>query len=536
MPHTPLALIILDGWGVAPPGPGNAITQASTPNLDRLAREYPHATLASSGIDVGLMWGVVGNSETGHINIGSGRVVYQHLPRILFAIREKKIFQNPALLMAVNWVKAQHRTLHVAGLVSSGTVHGYIDILYAILELARREHVPKVALHLWLDGRDSYIREGVKAVANIELRLSALHLGKIATVMGRSFAMDRNDNWARTQCAYACMVESDGRKITDIGAYLQANYALGLTDEFIEPAVVVDEHGSPVGPIQPGDALVLMNFRADRARQITSAFADPGFDHFHRRYLEQLQIVTMTDYDPDLHVTVAFPQENLNATLAEVISQAGLRQLHIAETEKYAHVTYFFNGRRESPFPGEDRILIPSQHYASFENTPEMQAPEITAHVLEALRRDRYDCYIINFANADMVGHTGNLAAAIKAVQEIDRSVGAIVDAVGNTHRGVALITGDHGNADQMIDPVTHQPRREHSPNPVPLYLIGNGFQRNGKTIPAPKKHIGRLADVAPTILELLSLSQPPKMTGHSLLPALLGDNGRRPLPAPTRR
>lgn len=529
MPHrAPLGLVILDGWGVADASGGNAIALAQKPHFDLFERQYPCAKLAAAGIDVGLMWGVVGNSETGHLNIGSGRIVYQHLPRILFAIRDGSFSKNQALLGATDWTARHGSTLHLAGLLSSGTVHSYIDNLYALLDLAHQHRVPRVMLHIWLDGRDSYIREGVKAVANLQLRLSALHLGQISSVMGRSFAMDRNENWTQTQRAYDCMVRGEGRKVTDLSAYLQASYALGLTDEFIEPAVVVNAAGNPVGPIRSNDAVVTFNFRADRVRQITQALTSPAFAHFPRELIANLHVVTMTEYEPALPVTVAFPQENVTETLTEVISRAELRQLHIAETEKYAHVTYFFNGRREPPFPGEDRVLIPSQHHGNFDAMPEMQAPEIAARVVAAVQRGRYDAYVINFANADMLGHTGNLKATVTAVEEVDHAVGSIVNAMLQRN-GTILITGDHGNAERMIEPTTDVPLREHSLNPVPFYLINHRYVRGTNAQPLHEQQAvaGRLSDVAPTVLEILGLPVPKAMTGKSLLPKFRNGNSR---------
>ena len=520
--NTPLALIVVDGYGIAAPSPGNAIGQATKPNFDRFEREYPAITLSASGIDVGQMWGAVGNSETGHLNIGSGRVVYQQLPRILFAIREGAFYKNPALLEACSWVKQHGGTLHLAGLLSTGTVHSYIDHLYALLDLAKREHVPRVVLHLWLDGRDSFIHEAKKFVQTLQQRLAAIHLGEIGTIMGRHFAMDRNENWDRTQCAYACMTEGVGRKITDISAYIEANYALGLTDEFIEPAVAVDEFGRSSGTVQQNDALIFFNFRSERMRQITAAFAEHDFLHFPRPLIPNLKVVTMSEYEPDLPLPVAFPTEDITDTLPEVLSREKFRQLHIAETEKYAHITYFFNGRREVPFPGEDRILIPSQRVGSFADNPEMQAPEICTRVIDKIRHGLYEVYIINFANPDMVGHTGNISATSKAVEETDRAVGMICDAI-LAAGGIALVTGDHGNCEQMIDLVNNAPRREHTSNPVPCFLVGNNYLRKspGAPLTAQLAPRGRLADIAPTVLALLGIHQPKAMTGKNLLPIL---------------
>ncbi len=413
--------------------------------------------------------------------------------------------------------------MHLLGLLSSGSVHSYIDHLYSLLELAHQQNLKDVYLHLWTDGRDSPPNEAEKFLANLKLRLDALRFGKIATIMGRFFAMDRNQNWDRTQKAYECMTEGKGEKITEPVEYVRNSYKKNIFDEYIEPAVVI-ENNKPAGLIEKNDSIVVFNFREDRVRQITKTFCLDDFNFFQRKKIENLCIVTMTEYEKELPVNVAFPPVILKNTLSEVLSNNGKNQLHIAETEKYAHVTYFFNGGRELPFEKEDRILVPSFLASKFDKVPEMKAPEISSSVVNGLYKNKYEFILANFANPDMVGHTGNLPATVKAIEVVDKYVGEIMQTTLKRD-DIFIITADHGNAEERINLLTGEIKTEHTINPVPFYLIGNKFRKKQpykEPLYQQKESDGVLGDVAPTILELMNLKQPPEMTGKSLLKTIL--------------
>lgn len=515
MAPSTVVLVILDGWAIGPDYPGNAILAASTPVMDRLQTSYPMTTLRCSGRDVGLPDGQMGNSEVGHLNLGAGRIVYQLITRIDLAIEDGSFFENPALLAAVERASQPGRTLHLLGLLGDGGVHSHQRHLEALLELAARRRLERVAVHAFTDGRDTEPTSGLEFMRRLLARMEELSTGYVASISGRYYAMDRDRRWDRTRRAYDAIVCGQGPTATDPVAAIQQSYERDVTDEFIEPVVIAGSDGQPIGPIADGDAVVFFNFRADRARQLTQALTDPSFTAFDRcRFPRDLLMVTMAEYEPDFPVLVAFPTENVRRPLAEVLSEAGLRQFHTAETEKYAHVTFFINGGREEPFPGEERKLVPSPKVATYDLKPEMSAYEVTDVVLEALASDRYDVIIMNFANPDMVGHTGVLDAAIKACEVVDACLGRIAAAVLERGGGM-LITCDHGNAEQMIDPETGAPHTAHTTNPVPCLLL----------LPddAPLRHVrlrdgGKLADVAPTILELLGLPKPQAMTGRSLI------------------
>lgn len=510
-------LIILDGWGVAPPSPGNAPSQANLPNLTYIEEHYPATTLHASGIHVGLPWWEVGNSEVGHLTLGSGKVVYQYLPRIIMAIRDGSFFKNPALLGATRYVKEKNSSLHLMGLVSSGAVHSYIDHLYALFDLCQREKVKNVFLHVFTDGRDTSQKEAITFLKNLSERLASQNLGKIATVCGRSFAMDRNENWERIQKVYECLTEGKGERPADLFEYLQSSYQKGITDEYIKPALI-DEKGL----IKENDAVIFFNFREDRARELTRAFIEDDFKGFKRKKIKNLYFATMTRYLDTPNIKVAFEPPEVKTCLGKVISEAGLSQLRLAETEKYAHVTYFFNGLREKPFNGEERIIIPSVGGPHYDKNPEMQAPEITETLLKEIKREEYSFILVNFANPDMVGHTGNLRAGIMAAEVIDACIGRIVEVAKDKY--VILITADHGNFEEMIDSKTGEPLGEHTSNPVPFYLVDPECK---SPMPVQKKLEyreeagGFLFDVAPTILEYLELEKPQEMTGLSLLSSL---------------
>lgn len=515
----PVALIILDGWGLAPDINGNAVRLARTPNMDRWVATYPHTMLGCAGEDVGLTEGQMGNSNVGHLNLGAGRVVYQDLARINRSIAGGEFFSNPTLVGAARAGAEPGRTLHFLGLLSPGGVHSHQDHLFALLRLARQCGAADVAVHAFLDGRDVPPRSAGPFLAELREAAAEAGVGRVATVSGRYYAMDRDRRWERTEKAYVAMVAGQGRTAPSAEAALEEAYRRGETDEFVEPTVIVEGagdkagHDVPVARVKDGDPVIFFNFRADRARQLTRAFVARSFDGFERPGGRlALRFVTMTSYDAAFAVPVAFPPERVTATLGEVVSRSGLRQLRVAETEKYAHVTYFFSGGQETPFPGEDRVLVPSPRVATYDLKPEMSAPEVTAEAVKRIESGEYDLIVLNFANADMVGHTGDLHAAIRAVEAVDRGAGRVVTAVLGAG-GVALVCSDHGNAEQMIDPETGQAHTAHTTSPGPLVLASRAWE--GRAVDLPR---GILADVAPTVLDIMGLGKPPEMTGVSRL------------------
>lgn len=507
----PLLLMILDGWGINRNSDHNAVALAKTPNLDRLLTDYPHVELRTSGMAVGLPEGQMGNSEVGHLNIGAGRVVYQDLTRITKAIDDGDFYRNPVLLDCISRIKAGGGRLHLAGLLSDGGVHSHNTHLYALLELATREGVEDVFVHCLLDGRDTPPQSGADYLAQLEQEMDRIGRGRIATIMGRYYAMDRDNRWERVELAYNAMVCGEGQHYATAADAIQKSYDVGTNDEFVLPSVLTD-HGKPVATLRDGDGFIFFNFRSDRAREITRAIALENFNGFSRHCHPKLSgYVCMTEYDATFGLPIAFEQLAMTNLLGRVLSDAGLKQLRIAETEKYAHVTFFFNGGVETPFPGEERCLIPSpKDVATYDLKPEMSARLVTEELLNRLDRDLYDVIILNFANCDMVGHTGILDAAIRAVEAVDNCVGRVVARV-RAKGGAALITADHGNAEQMID--EHgEPFTAHTTNPVWLILADD--RRKG----AQLREGGRLADIAPTMLHMLGLSQPMEMTGDSLI------------------
>jgi len=515
----PLVLIVMDGYGINPRPEANAVALAAKPNLDRIARAWPHTQVATSGLAVGLPEGQMGNSEVGHMNIGAGKRVLQDYTKVTAAIHDDSFFANPALLKAVAHAKANGAKLHFCGLIGPGGVHAHQSHLEACLRLAANHGVERVYVHAFTDGRDTSpfgAREYMAALLARAKEIGGEHPAKVATISGRYYAMDRDNRWDRIARVYFAMTRGEGRPVTDPVAAIAESYERGVTDEFIEPIVLMED-GHPVARVGAGDSVVYFNFRSDRGRELAKAFALPHlppqaegkFDRGPR--LADLEFVTMTEYEAGLPVDVAFPPDYVTLPLAKVLSDAGLRQFHTAETEKYAHVTFFFNGGRETPFPGEDRLLVPSPKVATYDLKPEMSAPELTDEAVRRIEGGAYDFVILNYANADMVGHTGVLAAAIKAVETVDAGVGRVVEAT-LARGGAALITADHGNAEQLVEYDTGKPHTFHTTNPVPFYFVVPQWPD------ARLRGDGILADVAPTILQLLRIPQPADMTGRSLI------------------
>ena len=523
----PVVLLVLDGFGISPEKRGNAILAAKKPNLDKIEKKFPFTLLQASGLAVGLPWDEPGNSEVGHLTMGAGRAIYHHLPRIIAAIQDGSFFKNPAFLGVIDHIKRNNSTLHLLGLVSSGSVHSYLDHLYALFELAKRENVARVFLHAITDGRDAPPEEAASLVRQLEARIKGeLPQVTLVSLLGRFCAMDRDLHWDRIRQAYEAITLAKGAPFEDPVQYLKECYGHGITDEFIPPAYRI-KNGSPLGRMGDGDGLIIFNFREDSMREIAAAFAQEPFQGFLRERWPSLKIATMTEYDKNLpQVSAAFEPLEIYWPLARVLAEGGRTQFHIAESEKYAHVTYFFNGGVEKPFTEEERMVIPSVAVPHFDDQPAMRTPEITAKILERL--GGYDFILANFANADMVGHTGNFQAVVQAIEALDHAVGAIADAVVE-RGGTLVVTSDHGNAEQKIHPFSGETLTEHTSNPVPFYIIGREYQlakeRSLQEILAIKKEAGGiLADVAPTILEIMRLHKPDEMTGKSLLPVLLDE------------
>lgn len=531
----PVVLAIMDGWGLASSGPGNAADLAETPHVDRWIAECPFTKLAASGLDVGLPDGQIGNSEVGHLNIGAGFVVYQELTRISKAITDGDFFENAVLLSAVNHAKASG-ALHLMGLFGPGGVHAHEDHLHALLEMARRNGLDRVYLHLFLDGRDVLPRSALEFLNTLEAAIARIGVGQIATVSGRYYAMDRDKRWERTGLAYNALVAGQGETATTAREAIQQSYDKDVNDEFVLPTVIVHD-GKPVATIQDGDAIIFTNFRPDRGRQLTRAFVLPDIDtqiikHYEKqkqegqklpatiwqrgRQLDGLFYVTLTQYEEGLPVKIAFQPRPVRHPLAAVVSAAGLKQFHIAETEKYPHVTFFLNGGREEPFEGEDRVLVPSPKVATYDLQPEMSAEGVTASLLTAINSGTYDLIVVNFANPDMVGHTGSIPAVIKACETVDAAMGQVVSAI-QAQGGAVIIIADHGNAEQMIDPESGGPHTAHTTNLVPCILVaaeGLGLEQGHVSL----RTGGRLADITPTLLDLLGLPKDEDMTGESLI------------------
>jgi 2,3-bisphosphoglycerate-independent phosphoglycerate mutase len=510
-PVSPVVLIILDGWGYREEIDGNAIAAASTPVMDSLWAAYPHTLIHTSGKNVGLPDGQMGNSEVGHLNIGAGRVVPQELVRISDAVEDGTLLSNSALLKICQEVRLTGGKLHLVGLCSEGGVHSHLSHLLGLLDLANDQSIENVCIHAITDGRDTLPTEGKQAIQKLQDYIDQVGIGQIVTISGRYYAMDRDRRWDRVQSVYKIMTEEaeiDPRSAIEV---LHDSYANKVTDEFIVPTRIAP------GSVQPGDGIIFFNFRPDRARQLTQAFVDPKFDGFERTQVKPLPFVTFTQYDSQLPVLVAFEPQNLNNILGEVVSKHGLKQLRTAETEKYAHVTYFFNGGLEEPFPGEDRELVPSPMVATYDSAPAMSAEQVTDVAIAGINKGIYSLVVINYANPDMVGHTGNLEATVKALETVDRCVGRLLDSIIRAG-GTSIIIADHGNAEMMWDE-NHNPWTAHTTNPVPFILIeGEGRKIPGHGTEVQLRNDGRLADIAPTILDILKLPQPAEMTGRSMI------------------
>lgn len=512
MAHAPpLVLVVLDGWGLGAASDHNAIALARTPVFQELVERYPHAALVTNGEAVGLPPGQMGNSEVGHMNLGAGRVVHQDLTRIDRSIRDGSFFDNPALGAAIDRCAGDRHALHFVGLVSDGGVHSHQHHLAALIAMASRRKTARVFVHAVTDGRDASPAGGATYLAELERTMADAGRGRIATVSGRYYAMDRDRRWDRTERAYDAMTRGAGRTAPDARTLVEASYAAGVTDEFIEPGVAAAAAGRPSGLIADGDSVVLFNFRADRARQLSRALADDRFDGFERRARPRVHCTTMTEYDAAFALPAAFPPSALSGSLADVLAERGVSNLRLAETEKYAHVTYFFNCGEERPYAGEDRILVPSQKAPTYDLKPEMSAPGITAELVADVESGRHQVVICNFANADMVGHTGKLDAAVAAVSTLDRCLLQVVQATEKAG-GTVLITADHGNAEQMWDAERGEPHTAHTANPVPVVLVQPDLRGRGRAL-----RDGSLRDVAPTILGILGVPPPGEMTGTDL-------------------
>ncbi len=509
----PVLLVVLDGWGLRAERDANAIALAGTPNMDALARDYPSAALRTSGLAVGLPDGQMGNSEVGHTNLGAGRIVYQDLVRINLAVEDGSFFQNPVLQEAMKRAKSGSGAVHFMGLFSDGGVHSHVEHLHALLELARREGVPRAFVHAFLDGRDTPPRSGLGYMQAFEKRVAETGYGKVASVMGRFYAMDRDKRWDRVALAYGALVKGEGhRSATPLQAMEEA-YGRGENDEFVKPTVVVDGTGDPRGRVRDGDVIVFFNFRGDRARELTRAFTEEGFAEFDPKPRPQLSYYAcMTEYDRTFGLPVAYAPDQPTRIFPEIVAEAGIAQLRCAETEKYAHVTFFFNGGREVQYPGEDRILVPSpRDVKTYDQKPEMSAREVTDRLVQAIDSRKYGFILVNFANPDMVGHSGNLQAAIQAVKVVDECIGRLWKAARAAHMAM-LVTADHGNCELMVDPVTGEPHTAHTLGPVPFILADPDLKG------AKLRAEGVLADVTPTALQVMGLPQPPEMKGVGLV------------------
>lgn len=521
----PVMLLIFDGFGIAPPSNSNAVSLSRKPVMEQFISTYPTLTLQASGEAVGLSWGKMGNSEVCHLNLGSGQIIYQTLPKINKSIEDGSFLDNKMFLKAVEHVKKNKSRLHLMGLTSNGGVHSHIDHLYALLDLCVKHGVKDVAIHAFLDGRDTKKDGALGFIQDLQKKIAEVKIGKIASLSGRFFAMDRDNHWDREEKAYRAIVDGTSEATFDdpIKA-IETAYGNKVYDEEFIPTVIT-KGSKPVAPIRDKDAVIFFNYRSDRARQMTAAFSVPGFDKFKVTNFENLQFTAFTLYEKALPVDIAFTDEDIASPIGQIISDKGLKQMHAAETEKYAHVTFFFNGRREDPYEGEDRILVPSPPVPSYDQKPEMSVVELTDKLLKAIKKDIYSFYVVNFANPDMVGHTGVIPAAVKAIEICDKMMGKLAKAILD-QGGSLILVADHGNCDEMVNLQTGEMSKEHSTNSVPFILIGDQFK--GQTLVSGLDSAGGdlsvitpsgiLADISPTVLKLLEIEQPPEMTGSPLV------------------
>lgn len=519
----PSVLIILDGFGVAPDSDGNAITRANTPVFDRLIRTYPAMTLRASGEEVGLSWGEMGNSEVGHLAIGAGRVYYQMFPRINKAVDAGEFSLNTAFLHAIEHAKKNNGRLHLIGMVSGGRVHSMDTHCHALLSLAKEQGIKEVFVQAIIDGRDTLSNVAIDFVTTLQEKMKEIGIGKVASLSGRFYAMDRDNRWDRIEKAYNVMVKGEGENSDDPLLAIKTSYQKEVYDEEFHPTVIMSD-GKPVGQVRDNDAIIFFNFRPDRMREIVKAFVLSEFEGFERQKIQNLFVATMAEYEKNLPVEVAFQPDVIEKSLAQVISQAGFKQFHIAETEKYAHITFFLNGTREEPFEGEDRAIIPSPKVATYDKEPEMSARKIMERVVKEMREGKYDFYVMNFANPDMVAHTGNIEATVKGVELVDECLGKIVEET-LARDGTAFITADHGNAEEMLNLRTGEMDKEHATNPVPFVIVGKKYEgqpsiagevpEGDLSLMTP---VGVLADVAPTILAVMGIEKPVEMTGQALI------------------
>lgn len=526
-PPKPLVLMILDGFGISFLQDGNAIMAAKMENFEQWLREYPSSIIKASGLEVGLPWGESGNSEVGHKNIGSGRIIYQPLPQITMSIQNRSFFQNPALMEASNHVKDNpNSALHIIGCVSNGGVHSHIDHLVAILDFAKQQKInDRTFIHAFLDGRDTPPTSAEKFLIKLQEEIDRTKCGGIASLIGRYYAMDRNNNWDRIQKAYDLLTKGTGEYANSWKKALQKGYDAGNSDENFPPFAITKKE-KPLRTIQDGDTVIFFNFRPDRARQLTYAFTTKGFKDFPVQDWNDLDFITMSEYQKDLPVTVAFPEEQAEYPTGRVVSDAGKKQLRIAETEKYAHVTYYFNSGREISFPGEDRIMVPSPNVKDYSSTPPMSAEVLSNRVISEIEKNKYDFIVMNFANPDMIGHTGQYQATIESLRFLDKQMKRVVD-VTLSRGGAVLITADHGNAEEMIDPTTREISKDHTTNPVPvIYITADNKQNIPKSedmmMQVLSTPIGCLADIGPTILEIMQIPQPSQMTAQSIFKSLV--------------
>ncbi|MDD5760492.1 MAG: 2,3-bisphosphoglycerate-independent phosphoglycerate mutase [Candidatus Pacebacteria bacterium] len=521
-----ICLIILDGWGIGEKNFSNAIYRAGTPCIDEIKRYYPMVSVQASGIAVGLPFNKAGNSEVGHLTIGSGQIIYQHVVRISQSIENGSFFQNPALLEIFNHVKQNNSTLHLLGLLSESIVHSSYDHLIALLDLAQSLKIEKINLHIFTDGRDSPPKKAKELIGQLQKDLKKRGEGKIATISGRFYAMDRDKNFNRTAKCYDVLAFGKGRVVKDSISYIDECYKEGITDEFIVPAIVKDPlDPNSEGIIKEKDGLIFFNFREERMRQLVEAFSNPDFKEFPIKNIPDLKIATFTEYRKDFPVKVAFPPQKISTCLAQILSQSGKRQFHLAETEKYAHVTYFFNGLQEKPFPGEYWVIIPSIKTLHLENYPALKSVEITARLIQAFEENIYNFILVNYASPDLIGHTGNIRAGIECAKIIDQEIGKVIKK-SQQFQYTTIITADHGNLERMMNPITAEVETEHDASLVPFYLIDNRWRlfserQESEIIEIERWAGGMLADVSPTILELFGFTIPPEMTGQSLLPLL---------------